>query len=70
MSSYDLSEDFNTKCLALFQDSYYTGNIKYHSGIVNLPEGIEVVCNHQWQSYTGFSESYEFCTCCDMKKGL
>jgi len=25
-------------------------------------------CDHQWQKYTGFSESYEFCSKCDKKK--
>lgn len=26
------------------------------------------VCHHQWTSYVGFTESYEFCIHCDCKK--
>jgi hypothetical protein len=25
-------------------------------------------CDHKWQNYTGYAESYEFCSLCDQKK--
>jgi hypothetical protein len=25
-------------------------------------------CSHKWESYQGFSESYEFCSICDVKR--
>jgi hypothetical protein len=27
-------------------------------------------CNHQWKTYVGFTESYEYCELCNAKKDL
>lgn len=38
---------------------------------LKLPDGFEVAtdgCNHSWKSYTGLSETYDYCEHCDVKK--
>ncbi len=38
---------------------------KLPSGQANVTQG----CKHKWIPYTGLSESYEFCSICDTKRG-
>lgn len=46
------------------------------AGTFTLPKGFtidevyvgEKQCFHDWKQYTGFTESYEYCTKCDKKK--
>jgi hypothetical protein len=34
-----------------------------------LPKGLaDKYCNHDWVRYTGFTQSYRFCTHCDLKE--
>jgi len=31
--------------------------------------GLKATCNHQWKQYQGLTDSFEYCTVCDAKKG-
>lgn len=30
----------------------------------------EKVCNHQWKTYSGFTNSYDYCSKCDLKRNM
>lgn len=32
------------------------------------PESESKTCSHSWKTYNGFTESFEFCDKCDIKK--
>lgn len=37
-------------------------------GYIKCPVAAKSGCDHDWTSYTGLSESFEFCTICDEKR--
>lgn len=42
-----------------------SGTIQKRGGLGNI---LTPICTHYWKTYQGFTESYDFCVHCDVKK--
>lgn len=51
-------------------NSPFIGRFKIDGFVVNeKPKTVKVpTCNHSWKVYTGFTDSYEYCDVCGVKK--
>lgn len=38
------------------------------SKVDKIADGNETVCSHEWASYTGLKDTFEYCKKCDLKK--
>lgn len=54
-------DDGSEKHFRLFPDAILWEEIEYK------PEGSKV-CFHEWKSYQGFNENYDYCILCDGKR--
>jgi hypothetical protein len=58
-------EDGNNK-LEVLRVMLYSDFVEYEEAVPTLPRGN--ACYHVWKQYIGFTEAYEFCGLCNLKR--